>query len=42
MPESPFNKVVGIKERLRHKCFPVSFSKVFKAFFHRAPSDDCF
>ena len=47
--ESHFNKVVGlhtcnfIKNRLQHRCFPVTFAKfLITSFFNRAPSMSAF
>ena len=30
------------KERLQHRCFPVSFAKILKITFHRIPQVNCF
>ena len=34
MPESVFNKVVGLKKRLWQRCFPVNYAKRLRAPFY--------
>ena len=31
-----------LKKRLRHRCFPVNFTKFLRIPFHRTRLDDCF